>query len=656
MEAAAHGHSTLGIPKSVGQEYVAADAVAVEPSEAQIRAGNYAKHHISFQGLKIAIENRKGSERRGLDPLGAPWSVTMPADYGYIKRTIGADNDQLDCYVGPDWESQDVWIIDQVQAGSTAFDEHKVMLGFGSKGEALTTYRASFSDGKGADRIGNVRHCTMVEFKVDLAEAGGKEFLRADDQNSATTALTDHEVAEGIRDGNIQSPTKYGDFWLFDLRITGTGVAYRDSIDEWAIRDPQQWLSPEFIQRCNGLTVTFGHPESSGLNHEEFQSRAIGSIVLPYVKGDEVWGVAKIFDADVATLMQTTHRSTSPGVTPPQGSQATQLKDGTKVLAEDLPLVLDHLAVCEIGVWDKDGPPDGIRLDALSRKDELVALKDSDLEGMDKARRDSMRAKFDEMDLLDAKKDAKKDGESETEVEKKDSEETDKEAIAAAEREKSDKKDAKKDGEKEDIERAEKAGEEEKEAERAAASESKKDAAPKENADAEVPLLKDSAKRIQSLESEIATMRTRMEGFTKQPSLDERNALAAAYHRADQLYQMLGDQTPQPLPGESPIAYRRRAAAPLRKYGESFKTYTIHDSLDLQAFELVENKIYEEAMTFAKNPTNGNSAGKLRPVTTTELGRQVTRYYGDSRAAWLPFMPANKTFITKFNRPQSPGR
>jgi len=27
MEAAKHGHSTLGIPKSVGEDYVAADAV-----------------------------------------------------------------------------------------------------------------------------------------------------------------------------------------------------------------------------------------------------------------------------------------------------------------------------------------------------------------------------------------------------------------------------------------------------------------------------------------------------------------------------------------------------------------------------------------------------------------------------------------------------
>jgi hypothetical protein len=61
--------------------------------------------------------------------------------------------------------------------------------------------------------------------------------------------------------------------------------------------------------------------------------------------------------------MQTTHRSTSPGVTPPEGSKAVELKSGDKILLEGLPRVLDHLAVCELGVWDKNAPPSGIQLD-----------------------------------------------------------------------------------------------------------------------------------------------------------------------------------------------------------------------------------------------------------------------------------------------------
>ena len=116
---------------------------------------------------------------------------------------------------------------------------------------------------------------------------------------------TDHEVAEGIRDGKYESPQKYGDFWLFDLRITGTGFAWREALGEWAHRDPELWLSDEFVERCNGLAVIFEHPEKAGLNPEEYRERSIGSVVLPYIKNDEVWGVAKIFDADAALAMQT---------------------------------------------------------------------------------------------------------------------------------------------------------------------------------------------------------------------------------------------------------------------------------------------------------------------------------------------------------------
>ena len=63
----------------------------IEPTEAQKEAGNYKKDHLSFQGLPITIENPNGSMRTGIDKGGKKWSVKMPYDYGYIKRTKGAD-------------------------------------------------------------------------------------------------------------------------------------------------------------------------------------------------------------------------------------------------------------------------------------------------------------------------------------------------------------------------------------------------------------------------------------------------------------------------------------------------------------------------------------------------------------------------------------
>jgi len=135
------------------------------PTEAQKKAGNYSKTHRYFQGLDITLENLKGHSRSGVGRDGKRWSVKMPAHYGYIKRTEGADGDHVDVYLGPNEKSDQVFVVDQKDAETGRFDEHKCMLGFNSEKEALTTYRAGFSDGKGGDRLGHVRRMSMAEFR-----------------------------------------------------------------------------------------------------------------------------------------------------------------------------------------------------------------------------------------------------------------------------------------------------------------------------------------------------------------------------------------------------------------------------------------------------------------------------------------------------------
>lgn len=135
------------------------------PTPAQQRAGNYAKEHVLVAGLEISLENKKGSTRRGIGKDGKPWSVVMPADYGYFKRTEGSDGDHVDVYLGPHHASPKVFIIDQHNADDKSFDEHKVMLGFGSEAQARAIYIKGFSDGKGAARIGAIHEMTIPQFK-----------------------------------------------------------------------------------------------------------------------------------------------------------------------------------------------------------------------------------------------------------------------------------------------------------------------------------------------------------------------------------------------------------------------------------------------------------------------------------------------------------
>lgn len=136
-----------------------------QPTEAQKEAGNYKKDHVKFQGLDISIENRKGTERSGVGPDGKRWSVKMPADYGYIKGTEGADGDHVDAYIGPDKSSTHVFLINQHDHRSGRFDEHKVVLGCKSEREAADLYASGFSDGKGRDRLGSMESMSIDAFK-----------------------------------------------------------------------------------------------------------------------------------------------------------------------------------------------------------------------------------------------------------------------------------------------------------------------------------------------------------------------------------------------------------------------------------------------------------------------------------------------------------
>ena len=133
------------------------------PSSAQAEAGNYRKKHVRWQGWDVSIETPKGDTRRASD---GSWEVkNFPADYGYIRRTEGADGEQIDLYLGSDYQSPMVWVVDQVDAKSKKFDEHKVMAGFKSRSDAVKAYRAGFSDGKADDRMGSVNPMTLTEFK-----------------------------------------------------------------------------------------------------------------------------------------------------------------------------------------------------------------------------------------------------------------------------------------------------------------------------------------------------------------------------------------------------------------------------------------------------------------------------------------------------------
>lgn len=183
--------------------------------------------------------------------------------------------------------------------------------------------------------------------------------------------MNETDVAKAMAKGALSSPQRFVNMSLYRIRITGTGTAFRKGYkdkkgkkykDEHVFRCPDNYLTPGFLERCNGLPVIFEHPKGKLLDSEEFNDRVVGTIVVPYIQGDEVWGVARIYDDAVITLLDNEKLSTSPAVyfTDTSENSTISLDDGSQLLIEGNPGLLDHIAICEVGVWDKDGPPQGI--------------------------------------------------------------------------------------------------------------------------------------------------------------------------------------------------------------------------------------------------------------------------------------------------------
>lgn len=154
--------NAISIDENAHQAATSSQNNTPKPTQAQIEAGNYKKGHIKVHGLDISIENPKGSERRGTDPDGKEWAHTMSDHYGYIKRTKGADNEHIDTYIGNNPDSNQVFIVDQIDQASGNFDEHKVMLGFNNQEEATTAYKSNFDKGW---KVGPIRNMDMEQFK-----------------------------------------------------------------------------------------------------------------------------------------------------------------------------------------------------------------------------------------------------------------------------------------------------------------------------------------------------------------------------------------------------------------------------------------------------------------------------------------------------------
>lgn len=149
----------------------------------QKESGDYKKGHVTIQDFDIAIENPKGSVRSGVDKDGKEWSQEMHNTYGYFEGTKGKDSDDVDCFIGPNPLSEDIFVIDQLDKDGN-FDEHKVMFGFDSSEEAREAYLSNYEDGWTG--LGDITKVNIEDFrkwvqKDDVRSKPFTEYLKVTD-------------------------------------------------------------------------------------------------------------------------------------------------------------------------------------------------------------------------------------------------------------------------------------------------------------------------------------------------------------------------------------------------------------------------------------------------------------------------------------------
>lgn len=435
----------------------------------------------------------------------------------------------------------------------------------------------------------------------------------------AQQALNETEVAALIADGTLSSPQFFINMWMFAIRVTGTGVTWRSADQQMAFRNPDDYLTPEFLQRVAGVPLIWLHPEKNKLDSDEFAKRVIGTLTNSWVADNgEVWAIARVYDAEAAEIMATRQLSTSPTVTYSEMQDSIIKIDGQPLLVEGSPVLLDHVAICEQGVWDKLLAPTGVKSDSIPNEAEI--MDEEKIVALINKAIDARMAKAD-AEAADLK--AKADAEEAAKKEKADAEAKEaEEAKAKADEEEKAAKAKADEGELKKLEHEAKGEDDRLERER------------KE---------RDREKADSQLRQEIAELRSRI---PTELSDEERNEVADAQVKADSVFSCFGKRAPVPLSGEKPLSYRRRLMIQLQEHSPDFKSVDLSSIADSALLNVAEKQIYADAQ---KSASLSVGPGMLREIKRADAtGRQISTFEGDPAATWAPFQ-SGKRQVTSFN-------
>ena len=212
--------------------------------------------------------------------------------------------------------------------------------------------------------------------------------------------MNELDIARKIASGGLSSPqpVPLANYWLLDMRISGTGFAYREKSDSYILRSADDYLTDDVLAMCNGLPVIVEHPENpiEGVTED---SHTIGTVFYPYIKGIEIWAITKIWDEQAIQAIIDNEFSTSCSF---RAGSVTITVDGSEIKKDLPPQSANHVAILQntMGVWDKCDPEAiSINTDSNIEDDTMAVINDPTPEAEDENGGDDVQQRI--LSMLD---------------------------------------------------------------------------------------------------------------------------------------------------------------------------------------------------------------------------------------------------------------
>lgn len=187
--------------------------------------------------------------------------------------------------------------------------------------------------------------------------------------------LREDEIIQGFKDDTLNGLIITGEYAYVPLRITGTGKVERydeNGLARIVDRRLEIFGSDEWMEIYKNIPIVLEHPkdeEGNCVRAGYENGLFIGNTVDSYIKGSEIWGIARLYEKEVIEALKSGEELS----TSPHFSTKEVLQDDE--IYVEIPLNINSLAIVSQGFWDKKSTEPAIDTSEINLTEEVIMEK-----------------------------------------------------------------------------------------------------------------------------------------------------------------------------------------------------------------------------------------------------------------------------------------